>query len=138
MAGMVGQDYRDEQLYYYFKNRPNEKPSADEKEKIRRHEERIKEQKRIKKESEYIPDSNWEWSKKNLCNRFKPYFNESLGVRIESREQIRDLERQGTTFMSVDEYKREGYKIKSDIKKKKDIKTIKSIKSKLEKIRSVL
>lgn len=39
-----------------------------------------------------------------MSSKFIPFFNQSLGKRIESREELQQLERAGNIFMSVSEY----------------------------------
>lgn len=135
MAGMVGQSYYDEQTYFYYKNNLNLKPNSKDLEAINRYKQTLSSKQIFRTKKAKNKDDNWEWAKQNLCGKFRPYFNTSLGVRIESREQLRDLERQGTTFMGIEEYHREGKKIKKDIAKKKDERITKKITEKINMVK---
>lgn len=53
-------------------------------------------------------------------HKFQPYFNQSLGIWIETPEQLRKLEKEGTIFMSLTEYEQGLKKIKKEKKEKKD------------------
>lgn len=71
-------------------------------------------QKELKNKSK---EEKWKKDQK-LFGKFKPYFNNSLGRMIESREDIRQLEKNGTIFMEPNEYVRESKKIKQEMQKK--------------------
>jgi hypothetical protein len=134
MAGMVGQNYFDECKYYYYLNNPDKKPDEYSLECIERFKKKLAEQKIEQKAIENKVD-DWEWAKKNI-GKFKPYFNTSLGVRIESPEQIKNLEKSGTIFMNIPEYEREGKKIKREVEQKREEKITKAVKEKIDMVKA--
>lgn len=88
-----------------------------------------------KSQKEKSKFDSWEYKKKYM-SKFKPYFNSSLGIKIESKEQLKQLEKDGTIFMDIDEYQREGKKIKAEKTRIKNERLKKNIKEKIEKVKS--